>query len=68
MKLPSLSSEAAFEHVIHPQITSFEPNYGSTKGQTLYINGNNFSPSKDKITVSVDGVNCVISSSTSNYI
>ena len=47
-----------------PAISSVTPGSGAMIGQDLVIKGSGFSLDKTKISVSVDGVNCAISTST----
>lgn len=47
-----------------PAVSSVTPSSGALIGQDIVIKGTGFSLDKTKISVSVDGVNCAISSST----
>lgn len=64
MQRSSLNGEY-FEHTILPAVSSISPNSGALQGQQLTITGSGFSNNKKNVSVSIDGVNCdVISSST----
>lgn len=51
-----------------PSISSVTPNKGALSGQDIMIGGSGFSKDKTKMQVTVDGVNCAISSSTTTQL
>jgi len=63
MQRASLQSEY-YHHTVLPAISSFGPTQGGLAGQDLVITGTGFSTNSKNISVSVDGVNCAVQSST----
>lgn len=63
MRKPSLVNEW-YEQAVIPAVSSLSPNSGFTSGQSISIQGNGFSVDPTKIKVSIDNVNCDVTSST----
>lgn len=67
MRKSSLQDEY-YEHVVLPSISQVSPPTGILGGQILTIDGSGFSNHPSSVTVSVDGVDCHVLSSTTAQI
>ena len=63
LRRSSLNPKEYFEYTALPSITGVSPSTGNIGGQYLTITGNGFSPSLKNNTVTVDGNNCLVTSS-----
>ena len=62
------TNNSYYEHTVLPGINSISPSSGYVYGNQLTIDGIGFPTDKTRASVSVDGVSCLVSSSTSSQI
>lgn len=67
MQRASLKAEY-YQHTVLPAVANLNPNQGGLAGQDLVISGSGFSNNPKNISVTVDGVNCAVKSSTQTSI